>query len=114
MNHAEFGITGQHHISLQPLVIGVASQESGEVFVASEGMRCKPDIQAVVDAAVRVGRIVAAVLDQIDAEQPDLRRLRIERNEERVDFERTLIYLIVGPGISKQDFSSLAQALRNL
>ena len=30
------------------------------------------DIQAVIDAAVGVGGIVAAVLDQVDAEQPDL------------------------------------------
>ena len=58
------------------LVIGVAAEEAQEVLVAAEIVIGQAQIDGVVEAAMRVHRIVAAVLNQVAGDHADPRGLR--------------------------------------
>ena len=86
-NIADFGAARQHHSLADGIVTGIADQHSCEIALRAQDVFGHSEIDSIIDAAVRIERIVAAVLHEVEAGDADADGLREQRQEQRIDLE---------------------------
>src|SRR5262249_36926173 len=61
----------------------------------------EPEVERVEYAVMRVGRVVAAVLDETRGQDSDAHRLGVQRNEQRVDVQRANAVAAIGKAVER-------------
>src|ERR1035441_8577762 len=76
---ANFGAARQHQLLADGVVGGIAQQEAHEIDLRPEGVVRQPEIHRVVDAFVRIHRVVAAVQNPPERDDSHAHPLRKHR-----------------------------------
>ena len=94
------------------MVRRVSAKKAHEAVLRTENFRRHAEVDRVEYPLVRVGRIVAPVLNEARRSNPDAHRLRIERDQQRIDLQVADAGAAVAEPV--KNGVRLGQPLRNL
>ena len=109
---AELGLTRQYKILRQRVIRCIAHECAAEAALGAEDVRAHSEVRRSVDALVRIGGIVAAVVHKIGREHSDAHGLQKLRNQKNRNDDA--VHADPPVGELKQPSQRLAEFLRKL
>src|SRR5262249_53870809 len=79
---AELGLASEHYVFREAMVGGIANECAAETALGSEVFGGESDVGSIVDSAIRVSGVIAAVLREVEGDHTDADGLEKLGNEQ--------------------------------
>src|SRR5262249_36498039 len=92
LNPSELQAARQYILLPERMIRRITAEEAQKVPAGSKEAGRQTQVDGVVDAAMRIGRVVAAILDDVAREHADAHGLGEQRNQQRLNLQCSLVH----------------------